>query len=99
VVTVSGVSNRSVFVHLRVTATERKRWQEAAASSGRSLSQMIRDGIEGKLAGRDHREGDGGVASSVSPQTQSARAKAPPATLEERLAATVELLDGLGSGR
>ena len=58
-VTVSGVSNRSVFVHLRVTATERKRWQEAAASSGRSLSQMIRDGIEGKLAGRDHREGDG----------------------------------------
>jgi len=96
VVTVSGVSNRSVFVHLRVTATERKRWQEAAASSGRSLSQMIRDGIEGKLAGRDHREGDGGVASSAAPQTQPARAKAP-ATLEERLAGITELVDGLGS--
>jgi hypothetical protein len=86
VVTVKGVSSRSEYVHLRVEPEERKRWQEAARASGRSLSQMIRDGIEVELERCDHGGGEGGIAASAAPHTQPARATGSVApTLEERL--------------
>jgi hypothetical protein len=92
------VSSRSEYVHLRVEPSERKRWQEAAERSGRSLSAMVRDALEVELERCDHADNDEGLRSSVSPHQHSARAKAP-ATLAERLAAIGELVDGLGSGR
>jgi hypothetical protein len=91
VATISGVSRRSEYVHLRVESSERKRWQEAASASGRTLSAMIRDALEVEL-------GDGVATKSVTGlpawlplQPQPARAKAP-ASLEERLAALTELV-------
>ncbi len=94
-VTVNGVSSKSEYVHLRVGPSERKRWQEAARASGRSLSTLIREALEVELARRDHADKDEGLRSSVAQQTGPARAK----TLEEKIQAIEKLVDGLGVAR
>jgi hypothetical protein len=92
VVTVNGVSSRSKYVHLRVEPNERKRWQEAAKASGRSLSAMIRDALAAELERRDHGNGDGVAPAFVATQTRSARAEK---TLE-RAEDTVKEVEQLG---
>jgi hypothetical protein len=89
VVTISSVAHRSTFVHLRAELAERKRWQEAASSSGRSLSALIRDALEAELGHRDHGDGDGGVAQA--PPAHEAASKSE--SLADIVARIGELVD------
>jgi hypothetical protein len=78
--------------------SEQKRWKEAAALRGQTLSELVRTAIEAELVTPVITARAGVTGSSVSPQAQPARARAEK-TLEEKLQALGELVDGLGSGR
>jgi hypothetical protein len=78
-------------VRIRARPAARKRWEEAAALRGESLSEFLRIAADERASRRPEEEV---LERWLSPQTESARAK-PPATLEERLQAIGELVDGL----
>jgi hypothetical protein len=80
-------------VRIRARPAARKRWEEAAALRGESLSKFLRIAPDARASRQPWEEV---VSPSVVQQQCSARVKAP-ATLEERLAAIGELVDGLGS--
>jgi uncharacterized protein (DUF1778 family) len=90
------VARLNTYIHMRITANEQKRWKEAAALRGQTLSELVRTAIEAELAAPAIKARVGVTAPSVAQQPHPARAKAP-ATLEERLQAIGELVDGLGS--
>ena len=89
------VARLSTYIHMRITASEQQRWKQAAALRGQTLSELVRTAIEAELVTPAITARAGGLGSSLSPQTQPARAKAPPATLKEKLQAVTELVDGL----
>jgi hypothetical protein len=80
-------------LHVRVDPTELAVWRVAAAARGRTLSELVRELLAGAAADGVTPRGEGS-GSWLSPQPQPAHAKAP-ATLEERLASIIELVDGL----
>jgi len=90
------VSSLEKYVKVRITAKRRQRWKFEATLRGQTLSQFIRTAVEAELAAPAATARAGGSGSSVSPEAHSARA---PASLEERLQAAVELVDGLGVAR
>jgi cell pole-organizing protein PopZ len=80
-------------VRIRARPAMRKRWEEAAELRGETLSEFLRRAADERAS----RQAEDEVAStSAAQQGHSARAKAP-ATLEQRLQAIGELVDGLGS--
>jgi hypothetical protein len=81
-------------LHVRVDPTELAVWRVSAAARGRTPSELVHELLGGAAADGVTPRGEG-TGSWLSPQPQPARAKAP-ATLEERLAAIGELVDGLG---
>jgi hypothetical protein len=84
-------------VRLRARPAARKRWEEAAALRGESLSEFLRIAADERASRQPEEEV---LERWLSPQTQPAPARAKePASLEERLQALVELVDGLGSTR
>jgi uncharacterized protein (DUF1778 family) len=94
VITITAVARLSTYIHMRITASEQKRWKEAATLRGQTLSELVRSAIEAELVTPVITARAGRAALSLQPQAHSARA-----SLEERIAATLELVDGLGSGR
>jgi hypothetical protein len=96
VITIRIVVRLSTYIHMRITASEQKRWKDAAALRGETLSELVRTAIEAELVPPAITARAGMTSPWLSPQTQPARAKAP-TTLEERLQAISELVDGLDS--
>ena len=92
-ITIRNVARLSTYIHMRITANEQRRWKFEAALRGQTLSELVRGAIEGELAVPAITARAGGASPSVSRPTSRARAK----TLEERLQAIEELVDGLGS--
>jgi hypothetical protein len=78
-------------LHVRVEPAELAVWRVTAASRGRTLSELVRELLAGAAAGGVTPRGEGS-GSWLSPEAPSARV-----SLEERLAAINELVDGLGS--
>src|SRR5215207_3156497 len=75
-------------VRIRARPAARKRWEEAAALRGESLSEFLRIAADERASRQPEEEV---LERWLSPQTQPARARAK--TLEERLAAIGELVD------
>jgi uncharacterized protein (DUF1778 family) len=50
VITLWVVVRLSTYIHMRITASEQKRWKEAAALRGQTLSELVRTAIEAELA-------------------------------------------------
>lgn len=82
----------TAYIHMRITASEQKRWKEAAAVRGQTLSELVRMAIEAELVTPAITARAEGAGSSLPPQGHFA-----PATLEERLQAINAIVDGLGS--
>jgi hypothetical protein len=93
VVTIRRMS-KSAFLHVRAEPHEHRLWRVVAASRGQTLSELVRALLTAAAEERVTPQ-DEGVGSSVSPQTEPARVKAP-ASLEERLAAIGARLETLG---
>jgi len=86
------VSSLEKYVKVRITAKRRQRWQFAATLRGLTLSELVRTAVEAELAAPAATAQGEGAAPSAAPHASSARA---PASLEERIQAAVELVDGL----
>jgi len=93
VITITAVARLSTYIHMRITASEQKRWKEDATLRGQTLSELVRTVIETELVTPASTARAGVTSSSVSRPTSPARA-----TLEERIQATLGLVGGLASG-
>ena len=87
-----GFVPKTRVLHVRVEPAELAVWRVTAASRGRTLSELVRE-LLAVVAGECVTQAEERGQVSVSPQTEPARARAK--TLEERLEAIGELVDGL----
>ena len=80
-------------VRFRARPAARKRWERAASERGETLSAFLRRAADEPASRQPEPGGD--ISIALATHTLRARARA---TLEERIQATLELVDGLGSG-